>query len=69
MESTAPEPESDDVMDRVKRLEERMTRFEQDFRTMNVPYQETPDTDVTAPPASDQESPQDEEHGPTPAGL
>ena len=69
MERPAPEPESDALMDRVKRLEERMTRFEQDFRTMNVPDGETPNTGGTTPPGPDEDSRQDEEHGQPPAGL
>ena len=69
MESKAPEPESDDLMDRVKQLEERLTRFEQDLRTMNVPDGETPQTGVTTPPGPDEDSLQDEKHGQPPEGL
>ena len=55
MGSKGPEPEREELVDRVQRLEERMTQFEQDLRTMNVPAAETQDTDVTATPALSEE--------------
>ena len=36
MGSEEPEPERDELVDRVQRLEERMTQFEQDLYTMNA---------------------------------
>ena len=51
MGSEEPGPERDELVDRVQRLEERMTQFEQDLRTMHVPIAEPQDTDVTAIPA------------------
>jgi hypothetical protein len=66
--SEEPEPERDELADRVRRLEERMTQFEQDLHTMHVPAAEPQDTDVTAPPALSEEPIQAEDHRKAPEG-
>jgi hypothetical protein len=49
MGSEEPEPERDPLVERVEQLEERMTPFAQDFRSLPVPSVETQDTDAPAP--------------------
>ena len=57
------EPENDELVERVQRFAERLTRFEQNLRTMNVPPAERQDTDAATPPAPGEEPPRAEDHG------
>jgi hypothetical protein len=45
-----PEPEIEQLVERVERLEERMTQFEQSLRSFPTPSVETQGTDATAMP-------------------
>lgn len=69
MERAEPEPDLAQLIERVERLEARMTQFERDFRSLPVPPTETPDTEATAAPAPDEESRQEEEPDPAPENL
>jgi hypothetical protein len=68
MECEEPEPDLEQLIARVERLEARITQFEQDFRTMHVPATELPDTAVIASPALGEDIPQEGDHGKAPEG-
>ena len=53
-----PEPEIERLAERVERLEARMTKFEQDLRSLPEPPTETQGTDATATPAAGEEAAQ-----------
>jgi len=59
MGNKAPDPDIDQLVKRVERLEARMRHFEQAWRSLYVPAPETPGTDATAPPPTGEEPPQE----------
>jgi len=48
MRSEEPEPEKDEIVERVQRLEERLSQFEQRLRSFPQPPAETQGTDAEA---------------------
>lgn len=48
MRSEEPEPERDEITERVQRLEKRLSQFEQQLRSFPQPPAETQDTDADA---------------------
>ena len=61
MRSEEPEPELEQIVERVERLEERMSQFEQQLRSFPELPAAAQDTDTAARPDPGEEAAQEEE--------